>query len=106
MSCAGRVFVAVTGAGVAEAGTGGVGVVAVDAVGPLEVANFRPRVEVRRVVGESLGWLRGQEEESSIKGVSNFPGREAGLLANEERSSAMSWVWKSWSSSWCGMSLG
>ena len=75
---------------VAEAGTGGVGAVVIDVAVPLEAASFRPRVEVSCVVGESLGRLREREEKPSIKGVSNLPGREAGLLANAERSSAIS----------------
>ena len=75
---------------VAEAGTGGVGAVVIDVVVPLEAASFRPRVEVSCVVGGSLGRLREREEKPSIKGVSNLPGREAGLLANAERSSAIS----------------
>ena len=113
ISCSGGVVVVVAGAGVAEAGTGvaetgtgGVGVVIVGVVIPLEAASVRPRAEVSYGVGESLGWLRGREEDPSIKGVPNLPGREAGLLANAERSSAISWVSQSWSSSWCGTSLG
>ena len=74
---------------VAEAGTGGVGAVVIDVAVPLEAASFRPRVEVSCVVGESLRRLREREEKPSIKGVSNLPGREAGLLANAERSSAI-----------------
>ena len=96
---AGRVFVAVAGAGVAEAGVGvvevgigGVDVVVVDVVVPLEAASFHPRAEVSCEVGESLGWLRGWEKAPSIKGVPNLPGREACLLANTEWSSAISWV--------------
>ena len=97
---------AAAGVGVAEAGTGGVGVVIVDVVVPLETASFRPRAKVSYVVGESLERLRGREEEHLIKGVPNLPGREAGLLANAEGSSAISWVSQSWSSSWCRASLG
>ena len=58
------------------------------------------------MVGESLGRLQGREEEPSIKGMPDLPGREAGLLANTEKSSAISWVSQSWSSSWYGTSLG
>ena len=57
ISCAGRVFVAVAGAGMAESRTGRVGVVVVDVVVPLEAASFRPRAGVSCVVGESLGRL-------------------------------------------------
>ena len=96
ISCAGRVFVAVAGAGVVEAETGGVGVVVVGVVVLLEVANFRPRAEVSRVIGESFGRPRRREEEPSVNGVPNLSDHEAGLLANVERSSAISWVSKSW----------
>ena len=65
---------------------------------PLEAANFCPRTKVSCVVGESLGRLRGREEEPSIKRVPNFPGRVAGLLVNAKRSSVISWVPESWSS--------
>ena len=58
--------VAEAGTGVAEAGTGGVGVVVVDVVVLSEAASFRPRAKVSYVVGESLRWLRGREEEPSI----------------------------------------
>ena len=57
ISCANGVFVVVTGAGVTESGTDGIGVVVVDVVVPLEAAGFRPRAEVSCVDGESLGWL-------------------------------------------------
>ena len=97
--CAGRVSVVVAGAGFAEAGTDGAGVVVVCAVVLFEAASFRPRAEVSCVVGESLGRLRGREEGPSIKGVQNLPGREAGLLENVEKSSAISWVSQSSSSS-------
>ena len=97
ISCAGRVFVAVAGTGVVEAGTGGVGVVVVDVVVSFEAASLRPRAEVSCVVVESLGGLRGREGEPSIRGVPNLPGCEAGLLANAERSSAVPWVPQSWS---------
>ena len=53
----------------------------------------------------SLRRLRGREEELSIKRVPNLPGREAGLLANAERSSAIYWASQSLSSSWYGTSL-
>ena len=72
ISCACGVSVFATGAGVAEAGTGGVGAVVIGVVVPLEAASFRPRAEVSCVVGESLGRLRGREEEPSIKGVPNY----------------------------------
>ena len=78
--CGRGIFVVVVGAavaeagtGVTEAGTGGVGVVVIDVVVPLETASFRPRVEVSCVVGKSSVWLRGRKEEPSIKGVPNFP---------------------------------
>ena len=106
ISCAGGVSVAVAGTGVAEAGTGGIDVVAVGAAVPFEAASFCPRDEVSCVVGKSLGRLRGREEEPSKKGVPNLPGRETGLLANAERLSSISWVSRSWSLSGYGTSLG
>ena len=92
-------------AGVAEAGTDRVSVVVVDELVPLEAASFRPTAEVSCGGAQSLGRLR-RRKEPSMKGVPNLPGREAGLLANSERSSATFWVSQSWSSSWCGTLLG
>ena len=103
ISFTGGVFVA--GMSVAKAGTAVVDVVVDDEVVPFETVSFRPLAEVSCVGAESLGRLRGREE-PSMKGVPNLPDREAGLLANTERSSTTSWVSKSWSSSWCGTSLG
>ena len=72
---------------------------------PFEAASFHPKARVGCVSAESMGRLRSREA-PSIKGVTNLPDREAGLLVNAERSSAMSWVSKTWSLSLCGMSLG
>ena len=113
ISWAGDLFVTGAGAGVAEAGTGaakaGTNVVGVMMAGkkvvPLEVASFRPMAGVNCVGAESLRRLRGREE-PSMKGVLNFPGREAGLSANAERSSVIFWMSRPWSSPWCGTSLG
>ena len=60
----------------AVARTDDVGVVVVGVVVPFEAASFRPRDEVSCEVGESLGQLRARDEELSITGVLNFPGRE------------------------------
>ena len=81
--------VAEAGTGVAEAITGGVGIMVVDVVVPLEAASFRPRAEECCMVEESLGRLRRREEEPSLKGVLNLPGGEAVLLVNAERLSAV-----------------
>ena len=88
ISCAGGVFVAVAGTGVAAAGTGGVDVVVIGARVPFEGASLCPRTEESCVVGKSLRRLQRREEEPSIEGVPNLPGREAGLLANAERLSS------------------
>ena len=96
ISWAGGLFVAGARARVAEAetgvtkvGTDVVGVVMADEVVPFEAASFRLMAEVNCVGAENMGRLRGREE-PSMKGVPNFPGREAGLFANAERLSATS----------------
>ena len=104
-SCTGEEFVVVAGAGVAGAGTDVVGVVVDDEVTLLEGVSCRPIAKVGCAGPERLGWLR-EREELSMKGVPNLPGREAGLLANAERSLAISCALRSWSSSLCGTSLG
>ena len=107
ISCAGRVFVVVAvyknknskNLGVAEAGTSGVSVVVVDVVAPLEAVSFRPRGKLRGwgEFGAAVGTggravdKRGTKFAGS-RGEFDLPGREAGLLANAERSSAISWV--------------
>ena len=85
-------LVDVAGAGAAEAGTGVVGFGVDGEVAPLVRLVCRPLAEK---APDSLGQLRGRGK-PSIKGVPNLPGREAGLLANEENSlavSCMSWSW-------------
>ena len=82
ISYADRVFVAVVGTGVAEAATGRVDVVVVGVVVPFEAASFRLR--------EGFRTTAGRDEGPSNKGVPNLTGREAGLLPNAERSSAVS----------------
>ena len=106
MSCVGAVFVAVAGTCVAEAGTGVLDVVVDGLVVSFEAASFRPSAKVSCVAGKDLGRLRVREEEPSIKGVPNFPGRKAGSLANAQGSSVVSWVSQSSSFSWCGTSFG
>ena len=87
-------FVVVAGAGVVEVGTVAGGA---DDGGVLVEVCLRPTAEEGCVGRESLVRLRGREE-PSIKEVPNLPGREAGLLANAERSSATSCMSGSWSS--------
>ena len=90
-SCTGVEFVVVAGAGVADAGTD----VVDDEVTLLEGVSCCPTAEVGCGGPKSLRRLRGREE-PSMKGVPKFPGREAGLLANSERSlaiSCVSWAW-------------
>ena len=85
-------LVVVAGVGAAEAGTGVVGFGVDGEVAPLARLVCRPLAEK---TPDSLGRLRGRGE-PSIKGVPNFPGREAGLLAKAEKSLAvpcMSWSW-------------
>ena len=91
ISFAGWLVVAGAKAGLAEARTDVVGVLMTDEGVPFEAASFRTMAGVTCVGAESLGRLRWREE-PSIKWVPNLPGREAGLLVNAERSSAMSWV--------------
>ena len=105
ISCVGGLLVAGAGAGLVEAGTDVVGVVMTDEVVAFEAACFCPMARVNCVGAESLGRPRGREK-PSMKGAPNLPGSEAGLLANADRPSAMSWVSQSWSSSLCGTSLG
>ena len=102
ISCVGGVFVAVAGMCVTEVRTGGLDVMVAGLVFSLDAASFRPSVKVSCVAGKGLGRLQGREEDPSIKRVQNLSGREAGLLANAQRSSAVSWVSRSSSSSWCG----
>ena len=66
------------GAGAAEAGTDVVGVVVDGEVSLLARLGCRPLAEIGCVGPGSLGRLR-EREEPSIKGVTNLPGREAGL---------------------------
>ena len=57
--CAGGLFVAGAGAGLAEAGADVVGVVLADEVVALEAASFRPMAGVSCVDAKNLGRLRG-----------------------------------------------
>ena len=91
ISCAGGVFMAGAGAGVAEGGRDRIGLLVVDEVVSLEAANFCPIAEVSCVGAQSLRQLRGLGE-PSMKAVLHMPGREAGLLANAKRSPMTSWV--------------
>ena len=85
----------------AEAGTGGAeaGTDTVVESGLFEVASFRLMAGVNCMGAESLEWLWKREEPSMkggakcsrLQGGFTMLGRGAGLLANAENSSAISW---------------